>query len=102
MLKKITLILFIILIGCQSYEDRFFIQEYDEDSADIAYSEVKHHRINGVKQRVKQLDFDSRDVLRKEIFFGEEFINKIRFYDCLLYTSPSPRDRTRSRMPSSA
>ena len=25
-----------------------------------------------------------------------------RFYICLLYTSPSPRDRTRSRMPSSA
>ena len=24
------------------------------------------------------------------------------FDDCLLYTSPSPRDRTRSRMPSSA
>ena len=23
-------------------------------------------------------------------------------YDCLLYTSPSPRDRTRNRMPSSA
>ena len=26
----------------------------------------------------------------------------IRAYICLLYTSPSPRDRTRSRMPSSA
>ena len=25
-----------------------------------------------------------------------------RYKDCLLYTSPSPRDRTRSRMPSSA
>ena len=25
-----------------------------------------------------------------------------RIIDCLLYTSPSPRDRTRSRMPSSA
>ena len=25
-----------------------------------------------------------------------------RLYFCLLYTSPSPRDRTRSRMPSSA
>ena len=24
------------------------------------------------------------------------------FFTCLLYTSPSPRDRTRSRMPSSA
>ena len=28
--------------------------------------------------------------------------NKGFFYLCLLYTSPSPRDRTRSRMPSSA
>ena len=26
----------------------------------------------------------------------------IQFTICLLYTSPSPRDRTRSRMPSSA
>ena len=26
----------------------------------------------------------------------------VRINDCLLYTSPSPRDRTRSRMPSSA
>ena len=26
----------------------------------------------------------------------------IRYNSCLLYTSPSPRDRTRSRMPSSA
>ena len=25
-----------------------------------------------------------------------------KFINCLLYTSPSPRDRTRSRMPSSA
>ena len=27
---------------------------------------------------------------------------QVRIIDCLLYTSPSPRDRTRSRMPSSA
>ena len=26
----------------------------------------------------------------------------VKMLDCLLYTSPSPRDRTRSRMPSSA
>ena len=26
----------------------------------------------------------------------------INYYSCLLYTSPSPRDRTRPRMPSSA
>ena len=28
--------------------------------------------------------------------------NQPRLNNCLLYTSPSPRDRTRSRMPSSA
>ena len=33
-----------------------------------------------------------------EIPYTEEEINNA----CLLYTSPSPRDRTRSRMPSSA
>ena len=27
---------------------------------------------------------------------------KVAYEACLLYTSPSPRDRTRSRMPSSA
>ena len=32
-----------------------------------------------------------------------EYFKKIGVnYNCLLYTSPSPRDRTRSRMPSSA
>ena len=29
-------------------------------------------------------------------------VNPDEHYACLLYTSPSPRDRTRSRMPSSA
>ena len=29
-------------------------------------------------------------------------LNKIMFIRCLLYTSPSPRDRQKSRMPSSA
>ena len=31
----------------------------------------------------------------------KKFANELTSY-CLLYTSPSPRDRTRSRMPSSA
>ena len=31
---------------------------------------------------------------------ASEIIN--RFYNCLLYTSPSPRDLRKSRMPSSA
>jgi len=37
---------------------------------------------------------------RENIMSG--YLNQIIFMTCLLYTSPSPRDRTRSRMPSSA
>ena len=33
---------------------------------------------------------------------GQVTVARDRLYVCLLYTSPSPRDRTRSRMPSSA
>ena len=38
----------------------------------------------------------------KEIASPEEKKELRKQWDCLLYTSPSPRDRTRSRMPSSA
>ena len=48
-------------------------------------------------------------VERKVIFFREQTISVAqhiefarRFGDCLLYTSPSPRDLSTSRMPSSA
>ena len=34
--------------------------------------------------------------------YVEPFKKDKGMQDCLLYTSPSPRDRTRSRMPSSA
>ena len=37
-----------------------------------------------------------RALSRKEVFYLYQYLI------CLLYTSPSPRDRTRSRMPSSA
>ena len=49
----------------------------------------------------------TNDMLDRELF-GQSFMDgrddtNGRFYEaCLLYTSPSPRDRTRSRMPSSA
>ena len=36
------------------------------------------------------------------IFFNTGTTYRVPTYTCLLYTSPSPRDRTRSRMPSSA
>ena len=49
----------------------------------------------------------SRSDVRRWTRFLRAKLRKIiehmgRPYICLLYTSPSPRDRTRSRMPSSA
>ena len=50
----------------------------------------------------------ARSVFLKAHFFGQPFkvlkVDKtlVDYYTCLLYTSPSPRDRSLSRMPSSA
>ena len=44
-----------------------------------------------------------RKIHWKEVYAGEKAnARKAGDWFCLLYTSPSPRDRTRSRMPSSA
>ena len=52
-------------------------------------------------ERMEQLNEEGR--LNDLYCIYEEFYEWIeQSTDCLLYTSPSPRDRTRSRMPSSA
>ena len=38
----------------------------------------------------------------EKLLFERDLAGALSFNGCLLYTSPSPRDRTRSRMPSSA
>ena len=45
---------------------------------------------------------DNKDFLSAERFSDNLFSYKKRALSCLLYTSPSPRDATLSRMPSSA
>ena len=64
---------------------------------------------NALHEHKKELQkLDKREGLLKEIEFSSNFINHIIDWDyddsriCLLYTSPSPRDRQKSRMPSSA
>ena len=39
---------------------------------------------------------------REFIRAGSDVVQAFTYYGCLLYTSPSPRDRQKSRMPSSA
>ena len=57
----------------------------------------------GVIERLNQLETKNqlfeKDLLEASV---QKPIDQEQFMICLLYTSPSPRDRTRSRMPSSA
>ena len=65
--------------------------------------------ITGDKRNIEHLfkledfDFYHHDVTKFVHVAGEiDYILHFASPACLLYTSPSPRDRTRSRMPSSA
>ena len=62
-----------------------------------------------LKDRIIMLDSPITDevasiVIAELLFLESEDPTKdiVMYINCLLYTSPSPRDRTRSRMPSSA
>ena len=79
------------------------------DEEDIILSELDDDEL------VQQMHDDLYDGLQEEVVEGVEILLERKWtpYDvltkalvegmtCLLYTSPSPRDRTRSRMPSSA
>ena len=76
----------------QEYLDELARQGTQEgaDSADLRFSEVSL-KMDDLQEMAKQ--FDEND---------EEKVSELILSTCLLYTSPSPRDRQKSRMPSSA
>ena len=69
---------------------------------------VKKHYQSKVTLVVHEFFSDLVDILEDvdyKVLYPEnelKSINRKNFRNCLLYTSPSPRDRIRSRMPSSA
>ena len=75
---------------------------YGQDS-----EEMKNYLLEGEKRALElpnrgPIDIDSNGLLSGVI---REAYSKYGFYifeNCLLYTSPSPRDKRQSRMPSSA
>ena len=54
---------------------------------------------NSADAKDEGLVFHPMDQFIVEPLFGA---GPVHWYTCLLYTSPSPRDRQKSRMPSSA
>ena len=74
--------------GCSGFQYNFSVDTEKEDD-DIQYNNIL-------------IDKTSADLLKgSEVDFVKELIGE-QFKICLLYTSPSPRDATLSRMPSSA
>ena len=67
----------------------------------LAKAELRRIGINPVSMKKKRVKRGaSKKILGKDIaIFSRQLATMMT---CLLYTSPSPRDRTRSRMPSSA
>ena len=71
-----------------------------KEATDALEVRVKHMKyLDGYAEEISS----TVDELWKQTLADARVENHVtKLYICLLYTSPSPRDRTRSRMPSSA
>ena len=79
-------------------EENSFLLDVDQ-----GYGEALLARLNRFKLRTKaDLTLETWDWHSFRGERGDENVTGSTDEGCLLYTSPSPRDRTRSRMPSSA
>ena len=73
--------------------------ESDFGRGDVKFTYVNPFRVYVSPNTRNRWYDDAESVILSTILTGEQVTN---LYPCLLYTSPSPRDRQKSRMPSSA
>ena len=65
--------------------------------------EINQNNVKKILSEKKIPDFFPGDVVKVGVRITEGKKERIQYFEgCLLYTSPSPRDISRSRMPSSA
>ena len=73
-----------------------------EDIDDLNYFDASSVK-NNLSSSCKKLVVCLRHLMyHKQLWYDWTIVTPSMLNSCLLYTSPSPRDRTRSRMPSSA
>ena len=90
----VVVIMLALLMSCSSLEGLSAAPSQGHTSAALTPAENSAADFESIGLRLAVEGNDKR---------AEEFLRKALEDDpCLLYTSPSPRDRTRSRMPSSA
>ena len=72
----------------------------------LSLTKMEEHYARRIEKLIDDMKLEDAEALCQEMTFeGDEGEDCDIFLDdltCLLYTSQSPRDRTRSRMPSSA
>ena len=68
-------------------------------------AQISHASMSFITHMIRNHVINNSPITTKQSYTVESFEIEKDLYEqwiCLLYTSPSPRDRTRSRMPSSA
>ena len=75
-------------------------QELEKSASQYATNAIKYDSQGARGMAITHYQKASESLHKLMRLYPDSKLNKI--YACLLYTSPSPRDRTRSRMPSSA
>ena len=84
-----------------------YLNENDYHSIDslIEPARIKETLEQNIKTLTSPAGFALKKIISKDpvgiSYIGLKKLQQLQ-YDCLLYTSPSPRDRQKSRMPSSA
>ena len=76
--------------------------EYHAAKEEQGHIEGRIQQIQAMLANAEIIDVSKLDKSSLKVVFGSTINVTDLDNDCLLYTSPSPRDRTRSRMPSSA
>ena len=104
--------LFFILLSAASMGIYYWPQKTEaENSLRLYQKNVRYDGTNRAAIRADILQTNPDFITLQEVHIGESYaenlallsqLNTTHPYSCLLYTSPSPRDATLSRMPSSA
>ena len=112
--KWFWFIIFFPLIGSLIYLYDSFLshQNIDDISEGVKSTFVSNYKINQLEKQLSHSEtVANKKALADEYYMAGNNQKAFELYEscldgmynnCLLYTSPSPRDRTRSRMPSSA
>ena len=83
---------------CSKSRQALNLLEKEKENFEVFMDLDEKLEIDFLKEIIQKLGMSPRDLLRT----GESAYKENNLKDCLLYTSPSPRDPKTSRMPSSA